>query len=131
PSLFTIRSRLGEAMLSCPVCGRDRLKSAPLPLMSVFVAVVTQKRRYECTSCSWAGWRHRLRRRQRSSHVSLAERQLPGRRAIAFFLIVLAILAGTIVLLLKSFEASEPTPIEGVKPVGRMQDRGATSRAQA
>ena len=49
-------------MDGCPECGSQRLKSAPLPLVSTLARVASVKRRYRCSDCEWTGWRHRLQR---------------------------------------------------------------------
>lgn len=110
-------------MSSCPACGNERLKSAPLPVMSLAVPILTGKRRYQCTSCSWTGWRRRLRRGQRPL-VTLTERRLTTPRTVGFFVIVLLVLAAALAaLLLQVAESSEPRPLEGTWPPGRTRNQ--------
>ena len=47
----------------CPKCGAQRLRSAPIPLVSALVGRSSGKRRYRCSACQWTGWQHRLQRR--------------------------------------------------------------------
>ena len=89
----------------CPACGSDRLKRAPLPVVSVLAGAVMRRRRYRCADCGWTGWRHRLRRRSDSLAVSLQPRELPEGRAWWFFGLALTLFVLTSVLLVQSCES--------------------------
>ena len=60
-------------MTGCPKCGSKRLRSAPLPLMSTFVALFAKRWRYVCPSCQWSGWKRRMRRTDTISAASSHE----------------------------------------------------------
>ena len=87
-------------MPGCPSCGSDRLKGAPLPLISPIAETLLSRRRYRCSDCSWSGWKHRLRRIGKPT--SLVDPKAPEARAIWFFIVLIALLVTAAVLLLRS-----------------------------
>jgi hypothetical protein len=87
----------------CPRCRSDRLKSAPLPGVDLFVASTTGRHRYRCGDCGWTGWKHRLRRRSGMADTGLQRASVEG-RAIWFAGTVLAILVITAILLVRGCE---------------------------
>jgi hypothetical protein len=96
-------------MPGCPSCGSDRLKGAPLPLVSPIAEMVLSRRRYRCSDCSWSGWKHRLRRIGKPT--SLVDPKAPEARAIWFFVVLIALLVTAAVLLLRSCSWERaPTP---------------------
>jgi hypothetical protein len=99
-------------MSGCPQCGSDRLKAAPLALVSTLAAPWSPLRRYGCPACGWHGWRRRLRRRHQDL-PSLAQHRAPTRAAGVFFAGVLLFLLVTGVLLMRSCgpTTSGPAPI--------------------
>jgi hypothetical protein len=90
--------------IGCPECGSNRLKGAPVPLVSVLIGAVTRRRRYKCADCQWTGWKHRLRRRSDSLAVGLQPRELPEARAWWFFGLMVGLLGLAAVLLAQNCE---------------------------
>ena len=96
--------------MGCPSCGSDRLKAAPLPIISLLAAPVVPRRRYRCADCRWTGWKHRLRRRSdATASASLQQRETPDAPALWFFVLVLAFMAIVTVMLMRSC-GGEPDP---------------------
>ena len=42
--------------------GSERLKGAPLLVVSPMAGLLFVRRRYRCPDCAWRGWKYRLRR---------------------------------------------------------------------
>jgi len=60
----------------CPKCGSKRLRAAPLPLISTFVALFAKRWRYSCPSCQWSGWKRRMRRTDGINAAPSREREV-------------------------------------------------------
>jgi hypothetical protein len=87
-------------MSGCPSCGSERLKGAPLPIVSPIAELVLTRRRYRCSDCSWRGWKHRLRRIGKPA--SLVDSSEAQPRAIWFSVALVALLLTAAILLLRS-----------------------------
>jgi hypothetical protein len=87
-------------MSGCPSCGSERLKGAPLPIVSPVAELLLARRRYRCSDCSWSGWKHRLRRIGKPT--SLADPSEPQPRAIWFSVALVGLLLTAAVMLLRS-----------------------------
>lgn len=77
----------------CPRCKADRIKAAPVSVVSPVVNLVSERRRYRCAECGWAGWRRRLRRREQAAHQSSRRSGTPFRARMFFWLLIAAILS--------------------------------------
>jgi ribosomal protein L37AE/L43A len=64
-----------KQMTGCPKCGSKRLRAAPLPVISTFVALFAKRWRYSCPSCQWSGWKRRMRRTDVISSARAEERE--------------------------------------------------------
>jgi hypothetical protein len=89
---------------TCLTCGSDRLKSAPLPVITALVSAVIHRRRYRCADCGRTAWKHRLRRRSDSLASSLTQRETPEARAWWFFIVTVGMLVVASVLLVRDCE---------------------------
>src|SRR5213593_3129218 len=98
-------------MDGCPHCGSERLKSAPLPLVSTFVRLASHKRRYRCSACAWTGWRHRL---QRQSGPGLADQMLdahePRTNEVWYFVVVTVTFVVFLGVVMKQCADEAPPP---------------------
>ena len=95
-------------MSGCYKCGSDRLKGAPLPVVGTLAGALTRRRRYRCSGCGWAGWRHPLRRRS-GAGVPLVAKRTPDRPAITFFTIFAGALVTATLMLATSCEPAAPS----------------------
>jgi hypothetical protein len=101
-------------MATCPVCGSDRLKSAPVAVIGPLLTLISGRRRYRCADCRWTGWKHRLRRRSDATASGVQLPQSASTNAIWFFLMVVGIIVTTSAMLLNGCQGAE----------GRMRGRG-------
>ena len=92
-------------MTGCPSCGSERLKGAPLLVVSPMAELLFVRRRYRCPDCAWRGWKHRLRRLGKPATLILNE--APQARATWFFVLLLALLLTAAVMLVRSCAPSE------------------------
>ena len=109
-------------MDGCPECGSQRLKSAPLALVSTLARVASVKRRYRCSDCQWTGWRHRL---QRMGGASRSDQVFDGheiqRREVWYFVVVTVAFVLFLGVIMKQCADEAPVPPENVsrlKPSG-------------
>jgi len=102
----------------CPACGADRLKGAPLPLVSAVVFPLIRRYRYRCSNCRWTGWKRRLKSRRDTHGGTIRQRSSKDVRAVSFAIALVLFLVIVTVLLLRSFESTrgpiETTPSGGV-----------------
>ena len=98
-------------MDGCPKCGSQRLKSAPLPLVSTLARVASVKRRYRCSDCEWTGWRHRL---QRMGGASRADQIFDGHevqhREVWYFVFVTVAFVLFLGIVMKQCADEAPPP---------------------
>ena len=91
----------------CPSCGSDRLKKAPIPLLSLAVEPLVRRRRYQCGDCKWVGWKRRLRRSTRTVNGSIQAGNSTDRKAILFSVAVLTMMTVASGMLITSCERVE------------------------
>src|SRR5207237_10023097 len=120
-------------MTGCPACGSERLKGAPLLLVSAVASPVVHRRRYQCSSCDWKGWKHRLQRRRGVSSGTAKQKTLSDRRAVSLALGVIAFVVLVAALLLRSCEPAHPAMdggTAGAYGAGPLRDARAGARAK-
>ena len=100
-------------MTGCPRCGGDRLKSAPMPVLSAVLKLFWRKRRYRCADCGTISWHHRLQRRS-TALPSLAPSATAGAPAIVFVVIVVGILLSSGIALTRSCAEQRPADVSTV-----------------
>jgi hypothetical protein len=103
-------------MTGCPACGADRLKGAPLPLVSAVVFPLIRRYRYRCSSCRWSGWKRRLKSRGEIHSGTIRHRSNKDVRAVSFAIALVLFLVSVSVLLVRSCERTQG-PIE-ITPTG-------------
>jgi hypothetical protein len=105
-------------MTGCPACGADRLKGAPLPLVSAVVFPLVRRYRYRCSSCRWSGWKRRLKPRGEIHGGTIRQRSSKDVRAGSFAIVLVLFPVIVTVLLVRSCELAsapiETTPTGGV-----------------
>jgi hypothetical protein len=109
-------------MSACPACGSNRLKGAPLPLVSLILTPLFPRRRYRCADCRWSGWKRRLRRRHDAWNIgSLGRSPDANERAVWSLLPVLALLVLWSALMSRSCAADNNSKQIEQPPLGLFQ----------
>jgi hypothetical protein len=98
-------------MTGCPACGADRLKGAPLPLISAVVFPFIHRYRYRCSSCRWSGWKRRLKSHGDIHGGTIRHRSSKDVRAVSFAIALVLFLVIVTSLLVGSCEHARG-PIE-------------------
>ncbi len=78
-------------MNGCQKCGSDRLKAAPIPIVSALLAPFVNRRRYACANCGWRWWSRPLRHRSGHATVGAFSSRLPKRAGVFSLLVLLTI----------------------------------------
>jgi hypothetical protein len=95
-----------KAIPGCPSCRSERLKGAPLPLVSPMADLLFSRRRYRCSDCKWRGWKHRMRRLGKPTSL-IIDTEPPQARATVFFVLLVGLFLTASVMLVRSCAPSE------------------------
>jgi rubredoxin len=103
----------------CPECGAQRLRSAPIPLVSAVIDRTSGKRRYRCSACQWIGWQHRLQRRNAApgGGEEIFDAQAARKKEAWYFVVVMLAFLLFLGVVMKNCADDAPPPPSDVSQI--------------